>query len=192
MCGIEKSSMFGSAIIANACRRNYGIVVDKPYSGVTSNPTDLRRQGVTNRMVAAAQIHWFISKGDLVLPNEPRTRYEFTVIVEDGNTSGEVKIWSCDLDEGDRPYGFYQNRESMSWKVNPSLSLTFAGLEEAAVLRYDLSHIAPDDFGPRHIGADQRPFRIAHLTIVVGFKDSELRGAVKFKDLTLTSASIQY
>jgi len=101
------------ALLANPCRRSYGIVIDKPYSEVTCNPKDLHRHAETNQMVAAAQIQWLINKGDLVLPNDPRVPHEFTTIVkEEGGRTGEVKLWSCDKDEEYRPDRFYENRHS--------------------------------------------------------------------------------
>jgi hypothetical protein len=111
ICGVEKSSTSSLAVVAKPCPRSYGIVVDKAYSEVTCDVRDIGRQGETDQMVAAAQMLWLISKGDLVLQNEPRARHEFSKIVkEGGERTGGVKIWSCEKDEEYRPDRFYTNR----------------------------------------------------------------------------------
>jgi hypothetical protein len=113
ICGIEKSPTSKLGIIANASLRSYGIVVDKPYSEVTGHLKDRETHAETNHAVSVAQMQWLINKGDLVLPNAPRARYEFTVhVTNGGERTGEVKIYSCDKDEEYRPDRFYANRHS--------------------------------------------------------------------------------
>jgi hypothetical protein len=119
ICGIEKSPTSKLGIIATPSPRSYGIVIDKPYSEITGDRRDLDNHAKTSHAVSAAQMHWLINKGDLVLPNEPRARYEITVhVTSAGDRTGEVKIYSCERDQEYRPDRFYANRHSECYISN--------------------------------------------------------------------------
>jgi hypothetical protein len=79
-------------------------------------------------------------------------------------------------------------------RANPKRAprLTIAEYKEASVLQYDMSRFSPEQFGRRYTGLDGIPYRIAQLAMVVGFKDGEMRAAIKFKGETLVSNPIPY
>src|ERR1700753_4053254 len=100
LCGIEKVNI-PNLSVATACRRYYGVCGDKIFVEHEYG-ADSREQNpfMNNDNLVKGQIHWILSKGDLILSNKP-TEQKVSITVEFGEStkrSGKLPIYWYDDD----------------------------------------------------------------------------------------------
>ena len=71
LCGIEKNN-HRNISQATPCPKNYGIVLNEPFSANALNGRDRNKDPLANKDSSKNQLTWPILKGDLILSNETR------------------------------------------------------------------------------------------------------------------------
>jgi hypothetical protein len=99
LCGVEHSQAVDSMIGA---KKHYGTVnMEKPSAIKNQNQADMFKDPITGKWIVRGQMNWLISKGDLILPDEPRTVMQrfFYKFMENSVRKGELPVYSWSKDK---------------------------------------------------------------------------------------------
>ena len=116
VCGIEKDAT-PNLRTADVCRHNYAVCFDQIYSNTFHVGKDMtRKHGAT---YAQSQLTWLLSKGDLILSDEPRkVEISFQLELKD-LSAGKIhlEILRNSADEEKRPRRYQNARDGWSPRV---------------------------------------------------------------------------
>jgi hypothetical protein len=94
ICGVEKTNP--GLVTMKSCKRFYGVSVTEKYSEIKHHGADRIYDPLTQSSMAEGQLMWLIKKGDLLLPQKPKTleqmfTYKFP---EKSIRKGRIKVYT--------------------------------------------------------------------------------------------------
>lgn len=112
ICGVEKETL-NSLKKTTACKHDYAICLDELFSEMSHQNSDMVQ--TNGNVYAQSQLIWLLSKGDLILADQPRrVEREFDIKFPKAR-KGTIRlpIYRNTNDEKGRPTRFKNSKDSM-------------------------------------------------------------------------------
>jgi hypothetical protein len=133
MYGIEKSRMQNISTV-DVCLKNYGISVSEPFSNIRNDMEERFVNPLTGRAMARGQMIWLMSKGQVILSNEPWKAQQVLKFRFPRQTEMQISLPVYEYEFDDKPTKIQDSKSGLTFDSNRRLLMTTRAIASCHVI----------------------------------------------------------